>query len=66
MKPMTLRWILVGLSAALAVAVLLTGHVVIGLLISAMVCVRIALLFSMRRRRNELRDRFGRGPGVRL
>jgi len=59
MKPMTLRWILIGLSTALAVALLLTGHVVIGVLIGAMVCVRIALLFSLRRRRRELRDRFG-------
>ena len=55
---MTLRWILIALSTALAVALLLTGHIVIGVLLGAIVGVRIALLFSLRRRREELRARF--------
>jgi hypothetical protein len=56
---MTLRWILIALSAALAVVLFVTGRVAIGVLLGAIVAVRIALLLSLRRRRKELRARFG-------
>ena len=61
-----LRWILVALTAAVALALILHGNVVIGGLL-ALVAITRALLFSrMHRRREEFRRRFAErrnGPG---
>ena len=60
-----LRWVLVGLSCALALVLLLRGNVLIGGLLAALVATRVVLLVQLRRRRNELRARWQPGAGSR-
>ena len=54
-----LRWVLVGLSSALAVALLAAGNTIAGLLIGAMAVTRATLLLSRPRR-----GRFGDAPAM--
>ena len=64
------RSIMLALSIAISAVLLATSHVIIGLLFAAMAIARIAMLFSMRKRRSEVRERFqtraagGRGRGA--
>jgi hypothetical protein len=51
------RWILVALSAALAVVLFARGNVVIGALIGAMAVTRAVFLVRFHHRREELRRR---------
>ena len=53
-----IRCLLVALTAALSVALILRGNVVIGVLLAALACTRVVFLLVMRRRRQELRRRF--------
>ncbi len=53
-----IRCLLVALTAALSVALILRGNVVIGVLLAVLACTRVALLVVMRRRRKDLRRRF--------
>jgi hypothetical protein len=55
-----IRGLLVALTATLAVILILRGNVVIGVVLGALACARVALLVSVHRRRKELRQRFGR------
>jgi hypothetical protein len=52
-----IRWILVALTAAVALALILRGDVVIGGLLGAVAVTRALLFVRMRRRREELRRR---------
>ena len=61
-----IRWILVALTAAIALALILRGNVLIGGLLGAVAVTRAVLLTRMRRRREEFRRRFAErrnGPG---
>jgi hypothetical protein len=49
------RWILVALTAALAVVLIVSGHVVLGVLLGAMAVTRAVLFVKMQRRRVMLR-----------
>jgi hypothetical protein len=51
------RWILVALTAALAVVLIVSGHVVLGVLLGAMAVTRAVLFVKMQRRREMLRAR---------
>jgi energy-converting hydrogenase Eha subunit G len=55
-----LRWMILGLSAALSIALIVRGNVLIGGLIGALVVARSVLFVRVHRRREELRRRFGR------
>jgi hypothetical protein len=57
------RWILIGLSVALAVVLIVRGNVVIGALIGAMAVARAVLFVHMRHRRDEIRKRDARRRG---
>ncbi len=50
-----IRWIIVGLSAALAVALIVRGNVIIGVLIGALALSRAALLLRIGARRRRFR-----------
>jgi Flp pilus assembly protein TadB len=52
-----IRWIIVGLSAALAVALIARGNVIIGVLIGALAVSRALLLMRIQRRRRRFRRR---------
>jgi hypothetical protein len=65
MKPITMRWVLVALSAVLAIALLASGNVVIGAIIAAMVAVRTVMLATFVRRRREFASRFPGRAGAR-
>ena len=67
------RWLLVALSAALAVVLLTRGDVLIGGIIAVMVVARIVMIVQVRRRRERFRQRIearrgrwrgGAGPGA--
>lgn len=79
MKPdrtfLVIRSIMLALTVCIAAVLLATGHVIIGLLFAALAAARVAMFFSMRKRRSEMRDRFqaraaggrgrwGQGPGA--
>ena len=51
------RWILVALTGILAVVLLVSGHVVIGVLLGAMAVTRAVLFVKMQRRREMIRAR---------
>jgi len=55
------RWILVALTAALAVVLIVRGNVVIGVLLGAMAVTRAVMFVTMRRRREEFRRRIAQG-----
>ena len=52
-----IRWILVALTAAIALALVLRGNVVIGALLGLVALTRAVLFTRVRRRREELRRR---------
>jgi hypothetical protein len=54
---LVLRFVLIGLGAALGVALIVHGNVVIGGLICAMAIVRLVMVLSMRGRRHQLMAR---------
>ena len=51
------RWILVALTAALAVVLIMRGNVVIGVLLGAMAVTRSVMFVTMRHRREQFRQR---------
>ncbi|MDQ1384843.1 MAG: hypothetical protein QOG65_2222 [Actinomycetota bacterium] len=51
------RWILVALTATLAVMLLVNGHVVLGVLLGAMAVTRAVFFVKMRHRREMFRAR---------
>lgn len=53
-----IRWILVALTAALALALILRGNVLIGGLLGAVAVTRAVLFTRLRRQREEFRRRF--------
>lgn len=67
-----IRWIMVTLTAVLAVLLIARGNVVIGVVVGALTLARIALLVRLHQRRERLRERreqfrqrrdqFGRSP----
>jgi hypothetical protein len=57
---LVIRCLLVALTAALSVALIVRGHLVLGVLLGALACTRVALLVVVRRRRKDLRRRFGK------
>ena len=52
-----IRWIIVALSAALSVALIAHGNVIVGVLIGALALSRVALLVRMGSRRRQFRRR---------
>lgn len=52
-----IRWILVALTAAIALALILRGNVVIGALLGVIAVARALLFVRVRRRREEFRRR---------
>ena len=55
----TLRWVLMGLSFLLAIALIASGAVFIGLLLAGVAGVRLVMILLLQRRRGEFRQ--GRG-----
>ena len=53
-----IRCVMVALGAAIAVALIVHGNVVIGGLLAALVATRAVLFVTMMRRRREIRRRF--------
>jgi uncharacterized membrane protein len=62
----TVRWVLVSVSAALAIALIVHGDVLIGALVAVIAGVRAWMLVTMPRRmdamRQQRRDTLSRGP----
>ena len=54
-----IRWIIVALSAALAIALVARGNVIIGVIIGALAVSRALLLVRLQSRRRRLRRRIG-------
>jgi len=54
-----IRWIIVALSAALAIALVARGNVIIGVIIGALAVSRAALLIRLQGRRRRFRRRPG-------
>lgn len=52
-----IRWILVALTAAIAVVLISSGHVVLGVLLGAMAVTRAVMFVTMQRRREQFRER---------
>ena len=62
----TMRWVLMGLSAVLAIALIASGAVLLGLLLAGIVGVRLVMMMTLMRRRRDFRQRRnppGAGPG---
>ena len=55
------RWIVVALSAVLAVVLIVRGNVVIGVLVGALTLTRIVLFVRLGRRRDRFRQRRQQG-----
>ena len=55
----TLRWVLMGLSFLLAIALIASGAIFIGLLLAGVAGVRLVMILLLQRRRGEFRQ--GRG-----
>ncbi len=53
-----IRWIIIGLAAVIALTLLASGHVVIGVLLGALTVLRIVMFVKLQQRRTELRRRF--------
>lgn len=56
------RWLLVGLSAVLAVALIATGAVLIGAIIGVMAIVRAVMIAQWQRGGHRVRQRYGGNP----
>jgi hypothetical protein len=59
------RWILVALTAVLAVVLLVRGDVVIGVIVGALAGTRMALFVQLRQRRDRFRQRRQQGGAPR-
>jgi hypothetical protein len=57
------RWVLVGLSALLAVVLVASGHVIVGVVIGAIAVTRGLLFVRMQQRRALVRERLARRRG---
>ena len=55
-----LRVVIVAIALVLGIALIARGDVVIGMLVCGLAFARIALFFTIMRRRREFRERFGR------
>jgi hypothetical protein len=51
-----IRWVLMGLSFALAVALIASGAVLLGVLLAAVAGVRLTMMLMWRRRRRDFRQ----------
>jgi hypothetical protein len=51
---MLLRWVMAGLGAVLGVVLLSGGHPVVGVVLIALACTRMAMLVGVRRRRRRM------------
>ena len=60
---MRMRWAMTAVSAVLAVVLLLSGFVIIGVLVAALTVLRVVMLLKWRGRADELRGRFPRRFG---
>jgi hypothetical protein len=58
-----IRWVLVGLSMALAVVLVRRGNVVVGMLIGALAVTRAFMFVHVQRRRERLRREIARRRG---
>jgi hypothetical protein len=59
-----MRWVLVGLSTVLAVALIASGAVLIGVIIGVMAVVRVVMIARWQRGGSPLRQRYrGNPPG---
>jgi hypothetical protein len=52
-----IRWVLVALSAALAIALIARGNVLIGVLVGALALTRMVFFVRLHRRRDQFRRR---------
>jgi hypothetical protein len=52
------RWVLVGISAVLAIVLIANGNVLIGALVGAMAIVRIVMFSNLQRRRAAWRGQY--------
>jgi Flp pilus assembly protein TadB len=59
-----IRWIIVALSAALAIALIARGNLILGVIIGALAVSRAALLIRMQSRRRQFRRRVRRSAPV--
>ena len=59
----TLRWVLMGLSLLLAIALIASGAVFIGVLLAGVAIVRLAMIMVLQRRRRDFRQGRGWPPG---
>jgi hypothetical protein len=60
----TIRWVLMGLSAVIAVVLIASGAVVLGLLLAGIAIVRLLMMLMFWRRRRDVRARRDwPGPG---
>jgi hypothetical protein len=59
------RWILVALTAVLAVVLLVRGDVVIGVIVGALALTRMVLFVQLRHRRDRFRQRRQQGGASR-
>jgi Flp pilus assembly protein TadB len=58
-----MRWAITALGAVIAVVLILSGAVLIGVLLGAMAVMRAVMVYKVTQRRKELRARFpGRTP----
>jgi hypothetical protein len=53
----TMRWVLMGLSAVFAIALIASGAVFLGLLLAAVAVVRLVMMMTLMRRRRDFRER---------
>jgi membrane protein implicated in regulation of membrane protease activity len=67
MKSMlVIRWIMVALTALLAVLLIARGNVVIGVVLAALAVMRVMLLVRMNQRREKFRQRMQERSGRRF
>jgi hypothetical protein len=53
----TMRWVLMGLSAVFAIALIASGAVFLGLLLAGVAGVRLVMMMTLMRRRRDFRER---------
>ena len=54
-----MRWVIVALSATLAVVLIASGNVLIGMLVGALAVTRMVFFVRLQRRRDQFRRRMG-------
>jgi energy-converting hydrogenase Eha subunit G len=55
-----MRWVIVALSATLAVVLIVSGNVLIGMLVGALAVTRMVFFVRLQRRRDQFRGQFRR------